>query len=142
VPTQVPVAEGVFQVTNQGPQLCGSRCIDCDTYAFPAQSSCQKCAGTNTEELLLGNTGTLWTFTIQGFPPKAPPYRGNADPKTFTPFGVGYIEIPGQVKVEARLTEADVSKLKIGMPMHMVIETIGTDNDGNDIVTFAFAPSN
>ena len=84
----------------------------------------------------------LWTFTIQGFPPKAPPYRGNADPATFVPFGVGYVELPGEVKVETRLTESDPAKLTIGMPMHMVLDVIGLDENGNELVTYAFAPTN
>ena len=140
LPTQVPVVEGVWTERDDGPHLNASRCLDCGTYAFPAQPGCQRCAGVSSEPTLLGNRGTLWTWTIQGFPPKAPPYRGNADPATFVPFGVGYVEIPGQLKVEARLTEADPSRLHIGMDLEMVLEPIGTDADGNHIVTFAFRP--
>jgi uncharacterized protein len=92
------------------------------------------------ERTPLSNVGVLWTFTIQGFPPKSPPYKGNADPATFVPFGVGYVELPGQVKVEARLTESDPAKLRIGMEMKMVLDVLGTDADGNELVTFAFAP--
>lgn len=77
---------------------------------------------------------------MQGFPPKAPPYAGDDNPKTFKAFGVGYVELPGQVKVEARLTEADPEKLKIGMEMEMVIIPLAKDEEGNEIVTFAFAP--
>ena len=50
-------------------------------------------------------------------PPKAPPYAGIADPEGFEPFGVGYVELPDQVKVEARLTVSDPSALRIGMGM-------------------------
>ena len=139
MPTQVPVVEGVWSVRDDGPHLLGSTCLDCGTYAFPPQSSCQRCAGTNTEPTELGNRGTLWTFTVQGFPPKSPPYRGDTDPATFRPFGVGYVEIPGQVKVEARLTEPDPAMLRIGMELEMILETIATDADGNDVVvTYAF----
>ena len=74
------------------------------------------------------------------FSPKAPPYAGDVDPKTFKAFGVGYVELPGQIKVEARLTEADPEKLKIGMEMEMVIVPLSTDASGNEVVTFAFAP--
>ena len=48
--------------------------------------------------------------------------------------------MPGQLKVEARLTEADPAKLKIGMEMEMVVVPLKTDADGNTVVTFAFAP--
>lgn len=107
---------------------------------FPVQSSCPKCSGESTETVTLSRRGTLWTWTIQGFPPKAPPYAGDADPKTFRAFGVGYVELPGEVKVETRLTVADPEKLKIGMEMELVIIPLTIDADGNEVVTFAFAP--
>lgn len=48
--------------------------------------------------------------------------------------------MPGQLKIESRLTEADPEKLKIGMEMEMVIVPLSTDANGNEVVTFAFAP--
>jgi uncharacterized OB-fold protein len=107
---------------------------------FPVQGGCPKCMGVDTETVELADRGTLWTWTIQGFPPKAPPFIGDDSPKTFRPFGVGYVELPGEVKVEARLTVADPEQLRIGMEMELVIEPIGSDDEGNEIVTFAFAP--
>lgn len=107
---------------------------------FPTQSSCPKCTGQETETVKLARRGTLWTWTVQGFPPKAPPFVGDANPKTFQPFGVGYVELPGEVKVEARLTEADPEKLHIGMAMELVIIPLTTDADGNEVMTYAFAP--
>jgi uncharacterized OB-fold protein len=124
----------------RGPAPIGSRCLTCGNHMFPVQSGCPRCTGERTETVELATRGTLWTWTVQGFPPKAPPYIGDADPKTFRPFGVGYVELPGQVKVEARLTEADPAKLRIGMEMQLVIVPLSTDDDGNEIVTFAFAP--
>jgi len=107
---------------------------------FPVQSGCPRCSGVDTETVELGRTGTLWTWTVQGFPPKAPPYLGNTDPKTFQAFGVGYVELPGQLKVEARLTESNPEKLKIGMEMKLVIVPLSIDENGDELVTFAFAP--
>ncbi len=93
------------------------------------------------EPVELGTRGTLWAWTIQGFPPKAPPYLGETDPAKFEPYGVGYIEIPGQAKIEARLTESDPTRLSAGMDMELVAQPLCTDDDGNEIVTFAFAPT-
>ena len=106
---------------------------------FPTQSGCSRCTGTTTEPVGLARRGTLWTWTVQSFPPKAPPYLGATD-ASFQPFGVGYIELPDQVKVEARLTEADPQRLSIGMEMEMVIIPLAIDEDGNEVVTFAFRP--
>ena len=94
-----------------------------------------------SEPVELGTKGTLWAWTIQGFPPKAPPYLGETDPSKFEPYGVGYVELPGQVKVESRLTIADPTALKVGMEMQLIGEVIGQDEEGNDLVTFAFAPA-
>ena len=56
------------------------------------------------------------------------------------PFGVGYVELPGEVKVEARLTESDPDALEPGMEMELVVVPFRTDDDGNEVVTFAFRP--
>jgi uncharacterized OB-fold protein len=84
----------------------------------------------------LSPTGTLWSFTVQGFEPK-PPYAG---PQPFEPYGVGYVELPGEVIVEARLTENDPARLAIGEPVELVLVPFNTDASGDDIVTFAFRP--
>ena len=34
-----------------------------------------------------------------------------ATTEDFEPYGVGYVELPGEVRVEARLTEADPAQL-------------------------------
>jgi uncharacterized OB-fold protein len=138
--TQVPVAEGVFTWPSDDPRLIGGRCAECGTYSFPRSTGCARCTSSEMEVVELGNRGTLWTWTVQGFPPKAPPYLGDTDPDTFEAFGVGYVEIDGQLKVEARLTEADPAKLKIGMKMEMTIVALGTNEDGDEVVTYAFAP--
>ena len=138
---QVSINENVMDLTPDGPRLKGMRCNNCGNHVFPMQSGCPKCTSDDVEEVQLGTQGTLWAWTIQGFRPKAPPYLGEANPEKFEAYGVGYIELPGQLKVESRLTISDPSLLKIGMEMEIVPETIGMDEEGNELVTFAFAPS-
>jgi uncharacterized protein len=138
--TQVPVEEGLFTWPSAEPRLLGSRCVGCNNHMFPMQSGCPRCAGSETEKIELDRRGTLWTWTIQGFPPKAPPYMGEVDPKKFVAFGVGYVELPNQVKVEARLTESDPAKLKIGMEMELCLVPLTTNEKGEEVVTFAFRP--
>jgi uncharacterized OB-fold protein len=135
---QVPVAEGVFTFPAEEPQLIGSKCADCGMVTFPAQGSCPRCGSTGMEEHLLARRGTLWAWTTQSFPPP-PPYRGPGG-KDFVPFGVGYVELGGEIRVEARLTENDPEKLAHGMDMELVVVPFRTDDDGNEVVTFAFAP--
>ena len=136
---RVPVAEGIFTWPSEEPQLIGSRCGACGMITFPAQGSCPRCASTEMEEQLLERRGRLWAFTTQAFPPPSPPYSGPQG-DDFEPFGVGYVELPGQVKVETRLTESDANALEHGMEMELVIVPFRTDDNGDEVVTFAFRP--
>jgi uncharacterized OB-fold protein len=138
--TSIPVAEGIFTWPGDAPQLIGSRCTACGIVTFPAQESCPRCASTEMEEHLLSRRGRLWAWTTQEFPPPSPPYAG-ASGDAFAPYGVGYVELPGEVKVETRLTESDPEALSIGMEMELVVVPFRTDDDGNEVVTFAFRPA-
>ncbi len=134
---RVPVAEGIFTWPDDDARLIGSRCAACGIVTFPAQGSCPRCASTEMAEHLLPRRGRLWAWTTQAFPPPSPPYAG---PKgdDFVPYGVGYVELGGEVKVEARLTET--KGLQIGMDMELVLVPFRSDDQGNEIVTFAFRP--
>jgi uncharacterized OB-fold protein len=87
----------------------------------------------------LPRRGTLWTWTIQRFMPKSP-YNSGETQESFQPYGVGYIELPGGVRVEGRLTENDPSKLAIGMAMEVVFYPFREEADGTEIINFAFRP--
>ena len=136
---QVAVADGIFTIADGSPKLLGSRCTNCGNHMFPRQSGCPKCMFNTQEDVELATRGTLWTWTVQAFPPKAPPYLGPVG-DDFVPYGVGYVELEGQLRVEGRLTESDPDKLVIGMEMELVLEHLSVDEDGNDVVTYAFAP--
>jgi uncharacterized protein len=137
--TIVAVADGIFEIRDGKPVLLGTRCTNCGNYMFPRQTGCPRCLFNEQEDVELATSGTLWTWTVQAFPPKAPPYLGPVG-DDFTPYGVGYVELPGQLRVEGRLTIADPEQLKIGMPMELVLEPLSLDEDGNQVVTYAFAP--
>jgi len=134
---EVPVAEGLYTWPSATPQLIASKCERCGEVAFPAQKSCPAFTGESVEEILLSRRGELWTWTIQRFPPPHP-YIG--DPKTFQPFGVGYVELPEGVRVEGRLTTADPDELHIGQTMELVVEKFAEGEDGESLMTFAFTP--
>jgi uncharacterized OB-fold protein len=137
--TKVPVADGIFTWPSDAPKLLGSRCTNCGNHMFPVQDGCPRCMSSESEQVELATRGTLWSWTVQGFPPKSPPYLGPTG-DDFRPYGVGYIELPDQVRVEARLTEARPERLRIGMEMDLVIDSLGVDEEGNELITYAFAP--
>ena len=84
----------------------------------------------------LADRGTLWTWTVQAFEPKAP-YRV---PDTgFTPYSVGYVHL-GDVIVESRL-QGDPAQFRIGMPMTLTLLPLWSGPDGRPVVTYAFQPA-
>lgn len=119
-----PVAPGLW-TDEAPPRLIGGRRLADGAIVFPMPTGDAAAA---YEPVALSRTGTLWSWTIQGFEPKEP-YAG---PGPFVPFGVGYVELPGEVIVETRLTVT--TGLRIGMAMELVIVPFG------DRATFAFRP--
>ena len=105
---------------------------------FPTQDSCPRCASTAMEEAAARPTRRALGVD-HAVVPAAAAVRGptGAD---FVPFGVGYVELPGEVKVESRLTESDPERARQRMEMELVIVPFRTDDDGNEVVTFAFRP--
>lgn len=133
-----PVAEGLFTGPPGPPQLIGSECVECGVVTFPLQPSCPRCTSLDVKERLLARRGTLWSWTIQSFRPKSPPYVAG-DGAEFEPYGVGYVELPGEVRVEARLTESDPDRLRIGMPMELTLLAV-PGRGGSMVATYAFRP--
>jgi len=90
------------------------------------------------EEVALPDLGRLWSYTVQRFAPKSPPYRG-AEP--FSPFALGYVELPGALIVESRLTDIGFDALRIGLPVELTTVPLRTDPDGTVVLTYAFRPA-
>ena len=137
---KVPIAEGLFTWPSDNPALLASRCGQCGIATFPAAESCMACSGQDVSIEELPRKGTLWTWTVQQFMPKSP-YHSNETPETFKPYGVGYVELPGGVRVEGRLTENDPRKLHIGMEMELLFDTYRVEENGDEVISFFFKPA-
>jgi uncharacterized OB-fold protein len=136
--TTVAYPPDVFTWPSDEPQLIGGRCGPCGAIAFPIPTSCPRCGTPGMEEHLLPRRGTLWTWTTQDFLPKEPYASGETD-ETFVPYGVGLVQLGDEVRVEARLTEADPAKLAFGMEVQLVVVPFRDDGE-TTTVTFAFEP--
>ncbi len=122
--------EGLF--TADPPRLVGGRCGACRLTQFPMRPTCPYCAADGVQLVELSPTGTLWAWTSVNAAP--PGYRGT------TPFGFGVVELPEGLRVLGRLTEADPVRLSAGQAMRLAIVPLHTDDEGNEVVTYAFAP--
>ncbi len=113
--------------------LLGSRCTACGSVLFPRADACTYCATEDPEPVELSRQGTLWSWTAVTAAP--PGYQGEV------PFGVGVVELPEGVRVITRLTESDPAALQAGQAMEFRLVALHTDSEGNDVVTYAFAPA-
>ena len=123
------IAEGLF-TDETPPRLVGGRDRATGRVVFPCPP------GNQFEPVALSRTGTLWSFTIQRYRPKSPPYAG---PEAFRPWPVGYVELPGEVIVEARLTNVAFEDIHIGMALELT--QIPLDPDAAEsVLVHAFQP--
>jgi uncharacterized OB-fold protein len=58
----------------------------------------------------------------------------------FNRIGVGLVQLGDVIRIEGRLTENDPAKLQFGMNVELTMVPFTSDDEGNEIVTFAFAP--
>jgi len=128
-----PIAPNLF-TPGPSPRLIGGRQRASGRLVFPLPEDAE-----GYERVELPARGGLWSYTVQRFAPKSPPYRGQ---EPFQPFAVGYVELPGALIVESRLTEVDFEALRVGMPMELTTLELRRDPDGTAILTYAFRPVN
>jgi len=126
------VRDGLFS-DDEHPALLGSRCTACRKVHFPRADACTYCATEEPEPVELSGPGTLWAWTAVTAAP--PGYEGEV------PFGIGVVELPEGVRVITRLTESDPAALAAGQPMELRVVPLHRNDDGDDVVTYAFAPA-
>jgi uncharacterized OB-fold protein len=133
---QRAVESDLFETGPSGPRLVGGRRKSDGKIVFPFPAGRERSLYDRT---LLGSRGALWSWTVQRFRPKTPPYAARDSEADFRPFVVGYVEIPGEIIVETRV-DADPEELSIGQPMEMTTVPFTTDADGTVVLTYAFRP--
>ena len=125
-----PIAEGLFTAESP-PRLIGGRALATGRIVFPCPP------GEDYEPYPLKRRGTLWSWTVQRYRPKTPPYAG---PEAFRPWVVGYVELPGETIVETRIVDVPFDALRIGMPVELT--QVPLDPDAPDsVLIHAFRPA-
>ncbi len=130
------VSDEIFYPDQPQPTLMGGRCKQTGQYKFPYPMGAER---EKYDCVPLKREGSLWSYTIQRFPPSRP-YIGVTDPAKFKPFALGYVELPGQVIVEALLATADLDSLKIGLEMVVKMSEFERGDGHGTYSTYAFTP--
>jgi uncharacterized protein len=114
------IADGLF-TDETPPRLIGGRSRVSGRVVFPCPPDPE------FDPHPLRRDGTLWSYTIQRYRPKSPPYAG---PEKFTPWPVAYIALEGETIVEARLANVAFDDITIGMALEMI--PVPLDPDAQD----------
>jgi uncharacterized OB-fold protein len=130
----VAVHPGLFAGgAGQDSHLIGGLCAACARSHFPRLETCPYCSASGCRPHALPREGTLYLYTAVLNRP--PGYRGEV------PYGFGVVQLSDGLRVVTRLTEADVARLRPGMPMRLVITPLHRDDMGRDVLSYAFAPA-
>lgn len=135
---RLPVVEGAFTDTPEGPRLLGSRCRSCKTVYFPRTPVCRNpaCDDREVDDYALSPRGTLWSYTVQYYQP--PPPAKFDDP--FVPYGVGLIDLPEGIRVLSMMSSGKPDELKIGSEVELLLEALYHNEDGDEVITWKFRP--
>lgn len=133
---RVPIEAGYFTIPDApgiAPRLLGSRCPACGEHLFPRRVVCARCLHEGCEDVELGPEGTLHTWTYVHVPRFGDRSRQGGG------YGVGQVDLPEGPRVQAVLL-GDRDAFAIGMALRLDLEVLRTTDDGDEVVTFRFAP--
>lgn len=133
MPDARPIHPGLFADGPDGPHLLAGRCPACDRLHFPATAICPYCGVDGAGTVAVGARGRLWLWTVVTSRP--PGYRGPV------PFGFGVVELDdAALRVVTRLTATRLDGLHDRLPVRLVLESLFTDDEGADVVSWAYRP--
>lgn len=135
---RIPVAEGLFTETEDGPRLLGSKCTACGTPYFPKSPACRNpgCKDPQLEDASFGPLGKIWGYSVQYYPP--PPPAKYDEP--YSPYALALVDLEEGLRVMARISIDNPEDVKAGTDVELVLEKLYTDPDGNDVITWMFRP--
>jgi uncharacterized OB-fold protein len=129
---QRSIQPDVFALRDDGScVLLGGYSATSGLYHFPLQTVCPYTGAADVAPVELSGEGTLCGWTAVTAAP--PGYDGPV------PYGFGVVELTRErLRVITRLTEADPSALASGDAMRLVADGVAHDDDGTEVVVWAF----
>lgn len=132
---KVAALEGWFTLDEKEPHLLGSRCRVCGTCYFPKQTRyCRNpaCDSSEFDEVPLSRRGRVWSCTNASYQPPEP----FVAQEPFEPFTIAAVELElermvilGQV-----VRGVEVTDLKVGQEMELVLDTLYTDAESEKMI--------
>ena len=108
--------------------LVGFQCLDCGVRVFGPATFCQSCTSANLSAVEFGTEGTLFSYTVVRVPPS-----GWTGP---VPYVLGEVELPEGPHVLAEVVDGDVSSLKVGMSMELMVTAVPGHPKGEGMAVY------
>lgn len=133
---KIPALPDLFAWAEDGVRIRSSRCNSCGTYFFPEYHAQHRpgCSREGVEKVLLSHRGKLASYTVQRYM-CPPPFKTQGD---ITPYGIGLVEFAEGIQVAGLIMESDLQSLRIGQEMETITYTLYRNDEGQDVVTWAF----
>lgn len=128
----VVIQPGLF-TEGPEPRLVAGTCGACGERHFPVADFCPYCSADAITQTEVGGVGTVYLHTVVNAAP--PGYEGPV------PYGFGLVDLPEGLRVVSRLVADDLSDLRSGLPVRLVLEPLYQDDEGNDVLSWAYAPA-
>ena len=133
--TQVAAQPGWFTMDPEAPALLGSRCRQCGSIAFPAETAwCRNpdCQGTEFDSSPLSRVGQIWSYTDARYQPPDP----YVPPDPYEPFCIAAVVLTEEkmVVLGQVVRGVEASQLSIGDEVELVLETLYEDDEHEYLV--------
>ncbi|MGE0626964.1 MAG: Zn-ribbon domain-containing OB-fold protein [Hyphomicrobiaceae bacterium] len=123
------VAPELVENGPQGPRLVAGKCGKCGALSFPKAAVCPECLSEEITAAHLASEGMLYSFAVV-----------HQAPKGWTvPYALGYVDLPDGIRVLAHI-EGDAGALEIDSRVRLDVGRVGTDADGNPLMSYVFKP--
>jgi uncharacterized OB-fold protein len=132
----IPFKTGIWVTKKNGEsRLVSSWCRNCGEIIFPRREHgyCLHCQQRTLEDRELSPTGVIVAVTKVMQSPAGGYYKGPV------PYFFGLVDIDDEVRIETHF-DGDATKLVSGAKVKLDIQTLYTDDDGNDVKAYTFRP--
>jgi uncharacterized OB-fold protein len=115
-------------------RLAGSRCVDCGIALFGERHRCENCSSSNVTHEHFSNRGTVFSYTIQRYPPPKP----NAVPDPWLPRPLAWIDLADIGPRIMSPIECEPGDVSIGSPVRLECCVGWLDNEGREVIAYKF----
>ena len=117
-------------------RLVGSRCRDCGVVLLGRRMRCENCSSKNLDMEVFSSTGTIYTFTIQRYPPP-PPFQASSP---WVPRPIAWIDLDESGPRILAPIACAADAVKMGAKVELFFEVGWTEASGEEAIVFGCRP--